>query len=333
MKKALILLSLIFLVYLSGCINQEKKGTTTGVIIKTFKPDISEIFSGDSVVFTLTIENVGEEDASNVQAKLFGLGTDWTWDSSKQTIGSLMKSDSQADIPGGTGDATWDATSPSGLKVDNSYTAGVRVYYSYKTTASGTIWVYNQNYLKANPTEAEEIMGSSGIASFSVTKAPVNISLSGVARPLIYRSGTQSSSLSILIDNEGQGYPYRETETDMEITVTKFKVANTDCLTTISDTTPRLPRSGQKSISCTFNLPSEVVEYTTIPVEVELSYNYYLDGSTTVKVLKSFTPEESTTTTTNPSTTTSTTSSRCPTGQKWCASLSRCIDESAICPA
>jgi len=302
MKKILILLSLIFLVYLSGCIGQAPaaKGVATGVIIKSFKPDIPEIFSEDSVVFTLTVENVGEEDAHDVQAKLFGLGTDWTWDSSKQTIGdgNLLKSQPKDKIPGGTGDITWNANSPSGLKVDNTYTAGVRVYYSYKTTALGTIKVYNQNYLKAKPEEAEKIMKSSGVASFSVTKAPVSISLAGVARPLIYRSGTQISALTILIDNVGQGNPYRETETDMEITITKFKVSNTNCLDKISDKTPRLPRTGQKSVSCTFNLPTTVVEYTTIPMEVELSYKYFVDSSTTIKVLKTFLPEEETTTTT-----------------------------------
>lgn len=297
MKRALILFSLLFIVYLSGCIGQTSigRGVATGVIIKSFEPDISEVFSGDSVVFTLTVENVGEEDATNVQAKLFGLGTDWTWDSGKKTIGDLLKSDPQNKIPGGTGDVNWDATSPSGLRVDNTYTVGARVYYTYRTTASGTIKVYSQDYLRAKPEEAEKIMKSSGIASFSVTKAPISISLAGVARPLIYRSGSQTSTITILIDNIGQGTPYRQTETDMQITVTKFKVSDTDCLSKITDSTPRLPRTGQKSISCTFTLPSEVVEYTTIPIEVQLSYNYFIDSSTTIKVLKTFLPEEATT--------------------------------------
>jgi len=69
MRKSLILFSLILLVFLAGCIGQpteEIPGIATGVVIKTFSPDIPEIFSGDSITFYLSLENIGEEDATDV---------------------------------------------------------------------------------------------------------------------------------------------------------------------------------------------------------------------------------------------------------------------------
>lgn len=293
MKRSLILLSLIILVFLAGCIGQPSEeappGVATGVVIKTFMSDIPEIFSGDSVTFYLSLENIGEEDATDVDAKLFGLGTDWIWVSSKVNISDeLSKSQPDYEIPGGIADYTWDATSPSGLKVDNDYTAGVRVYYSYKTTALGNIKVYSEDYLSTLPfEEAQNIRKASGLASFSVTDAPVKVELAGLARPIIYRGDTQSASVMVQMSNIGQGSPYNTTEDDREITIEYVKVANATCVSRTTDV--RLPRVGKKSVTCSFSIPPTgvtITEYTTIPIEVNLIYNYYVDGSTSIKVLQ-----------------------------------------------
>lgn len=279
-------LALLFIVVaLSGCVGQSTTGgAATGVIIKSFAPDISEIFSEDDVTFSLSVENVGGEDAYNVQARLFGLGTDWALLSTKvQTIDYLERSQPEYRVPGGIGDAQWDITSPSGLKVDNTYTASVRLTYSYRTTALASIKIYNSDYLRSNPEDAESIMRASGIESFTVTDAPITVELAGLARPLIKRAGTQEASITILVDNTGQGKPYTHEENDMYITVEKVKVYETTC---VSNEEVRLPRAGKKSVPCRFELP-DVDEFTTLPLEVELSYNYFLDDTTSIKVLKS----------------------------------------------
>jgi hypothetical protein len=289
MKKLALLLMIITIVFLAGCIGQKEEkitGVATGVIIKSFAPDISEVFSGDPVTLSLSVENVGEEDAKDIRATLFGLGTDWGGESGQKPVADfLQKSQPQYKIPGGVGDVQWDVTSPSGLKVDNTYTAGVRVVYGYKTTAIGTIKVYNSDYLRARPEEAEKILKSSGIASFSVTKAPITVSLLGVARPLIYRPPAQNATVTIQISDIGQGDPYNTTPGDMNVTIDDVTVNKERCKDQTFPQTVKLPRVGAKSISCKFTLP-EVSEYTTIPVEVALSYRYFVDGSTSIKVLK-----------------------------------------------
>ena len=300
MKNYLILFSLIFLVFLAGCIGigqeQPSLGVQIGLIIKSFRPDISEVFSGDSSTFSLSVENVGGEDATNVQAKLFGLGTDWAITTRSYNISDMLqKSQTDLKIPGGTGDASWDVQSPSNLKVDNTYTAGVRVTYSYKTTALGKFKVYAQDYLRTRPEENERIMSSSGIESLVVTKAPVTVALAGIARPIIYRSAGQKVAITVQLSDVGPGNPYLSDLPDMKVKVDKIEIRNKTCAGTsdckCSDWTGfpqdvKLPRTGEKSISCTYTFNEAVEDFTTIPINVELTYNYFVESSTTIKVLK-----------------------------------------------
>lgn len=294
MKRYALFLFLIVFVFLSGCTllgqQQPSGGTQTGqaigVIIKSFKPDVSEIFSGDSITFTVTVENVGEEDATNVKAKLIGLGTDWSGDIVDDPIKDI------GDLPkkvegslGSSGDAQWDVVSPSNLKVDNTYTAGVIVYYGYKSTALGSLKIISQEYIRTKPEEANKIYQSSGMEKFTATRAPIQISLAGVARPFIYRGSGQEASVSIQLTNIGQGYPYLDKQGDRKIRVEKITINNEECLNQDFPQDVTIPVGSYKTITCKFSVP-EVSEYTTIPLEVELSYNYYVESSASIKVLK-----------------------------------------------
>jgi hypothetical protein len=283
----IVLAALLLSVFLSGCTflggGTSGSGVASGVIIKSFGPDISEVYPGDDVVFTATVENVGGEDATAVAAKLYGLGSNWGFTSGYQTsIGELTRS--QTDIPGGSDEFVWTATAPTGLKTDQTYPATIRVKYAYMTTAVAAVKVYNSEYLRTRPNEASAISKSAGIDSFSVTKAPLTISLNGVARPIIYRGSGQTYTVSALISNVGQGYPFDSDENDMGITIRSMTVAGSDCTGQTFPVDVRLPRGGTKSFSCKFTVP-DVSEYTTIPVEVEVNYNYFVDSSATVTVL------------------------------------------------
>lgn len=295
-KHTFALLALLLVVTaLSGCVGQTAgKGTTSGVVIESFGPDISEVFSGDPVVFSITVENIGGEDADDVSAKLYGLGTDWAgpdWVNTAnrvKSIGYLERSQPEFDVPGGVGDAQWDVEAPKDLKVDNTYTAGVRLYYGYKTTALANIRIYDNGYLRSNPDIAQSVMKSSGVDSFTVTNAPVSIELAGVARPLVYRSDLtgQQATITFLIENVGQGKPYDTTENDMTVTVETLLVNGAACQGDGQGTGDyRLPRAGKKSVPCTFTLPT-VDTYTTIPAEIVVGYIYFIDTTSSVKVLK-----------------------------------------------
>jgi hypothetical protein len=248
------------------------------------------------VTFTLSVENIGGEDASNVHARIFGLGTDWlgsdwvtTANRDKPLVGILDRSNPEQSLPGGSGDLQWTVTAPVGLKVDNTYTAGVRVYYDYKTTALANVKVYNTNYLKTNPSEASRAQSTSGIETFTVTNAPITVELAGLARPLIYKGSnvTQQAGVTIMINNVGPGYPYSTSENDMTVHVNRILVNNQPCKNAVT-VEQKLPKNGAKAVSCMFDIPN-IDSYSTIPLEVELGYRYFLDGSSSIKVLKSMT--------------------------------------------
>ena len=294
-KRLIALLSLATLVVLAGCIGigQEegiKAGKASGLIIKSFGPDLAEVFSGDSVTFTALLENIGEDDATSVTVKLYGLGTDWTITDAVQTIGDLSKADSSMDIPGGQDAVTWDTISPSNLKVNKNYEAKVRVAYSYGTSGLGSIRVYDKGYLATlPPDEAQTIYRSSGLESWLVTNGPVDIDVAGAARPYIVETDKAlTATFTLLLGNEGQGYPYKTSVGDRKVTIDSIKVNDVDCdnwADIAKD--PTIPRTGQKSVSCKFTIAANtVVDFKTVPIEVELSYKYYLDASGTVKVLK-----------------------------------------------
>jgi len=286
------LVLLLVVVLLSGCTAAEKKrGVATGVIIKEFRAEgMSEVYSGDSVIFTLTVENIGGADADSVIAKIFGLGTDWKAedpDTGQRDLGTLAKSEAEYDIPGGLVETTFQVKSPSGLAVDSTYEAGMRISYNYDTTAHGTLKIYDYDYLKSVPDEAETIMKSSALDSFSVTKAPITVSLAGAARPLIYRSGgTNKGYITVQLSNVGQGYSYSSTVGDRKVTITSAKINNKDCEG--HPTTVVIPREGSTSFACKFDIPT-VVQFQTIPIDIQLDYKYFVDDSAEIKVLKTFT--------------------------------------------
>jgi hypothetical protein len=73
------LLSLVLVVFLSGCLGMfgqvtgSSTGTSTGVVITEFASDLGGYSTGEPVTLSLTYQNVGDADATNVVAILFGL--------------------------------------------------------------------------------------------------------------------------------------------------------------------------------------------------------------------------------------------------------------------
>lgn len=275
-------------VLLSGCTIPgiiAPTGIAAGVIIKEFSPDISEIYAGDSANFHVTVENVGGSDTTgDVTLKFFGLGSDWTTvPQSRDIEGGLTKSQPTYSIPGGQADEIFEVTSPSRAK--GKYDASVRVTYGYTTKATGKLKVYNQEYLKSIPREAETIMKSSALESFDVTNAPITVTLAGVARPLIYRGATTSAVVTIQISNKGQGFPYLEETDDRKVEIVSVIIYEDKECATDPTGVKTIPRDGSATVACKFNLDL-VEEYTTVPIEINLNYKYYTDATTSINVLE-----------------------------------------------
>jgi hypothetical protein len=290
--------TLVGIVFLAGCIQlpggapTAKAGVASGVIVKSFLPDVGEIYSGEPISFTLEVENVGESAATNVRATIYGLGDEWKDEcSSKKTqtvdTGTLERAIPEIKAPGGFGTVVWTCSSPT-VKVDTNYVAMARVTYTYTTNVTASIRVYNSTYLKLLPRkEMETIYKTPAVGSIRISKAPVTVSFAGPAatRALVDGSGKQGS-LTVLISNVGQGSPYLGTN----MKVPKVKIDNISIEGVEGEKCEpsgeiTLPVSGQRPITCTFNLPS-VTEFKDFQFTLQLSYNYFIDTSTPIKVLK-----------------------------------------------
>jgi hypothetical protein len=287
------LLTLIGIVLLAGCVGipggtQQTKGIASGVVIKSFYAVNPEIYSGDTAYFSFTLENIGGSDANVTSAKLYGLGSDWNPSTVEmKDIGILNRADPTAKLPGGTYSDEFSSTSPENLKVDTTYTAFIRVTYTYNTSAEGKIKFYNKTYLNSlSIEEARKIRSSPGIESFVTTSgAPIQISLTGLPRPLEDGKG----KVTFIIENVGPGKNYLNTIDDRTVKIINITIGGSICssLPGLSSEPQKviLPRVGPKLIVC--DVPSRPVDtYTTIPVKAEIMYNYFVDASTTIKVLR-----------------------------------------------
>ncbi len=326
MQKYLLIVLLAAVVFLTGHIGQQPTGVAAGngVIIKSFSPDFTEVRSGEEISLLLSMDNVGEAEATGVSAQLFGLNfgaNDWS-----KTSGNLVTklpttlrgANPSANLPGDIFDVTWGAKAPLNLRVDNTYTADTRVHFIYKTTSVSTIRFVTNDYIKSLPTQqAEQVRKTAGVISSKVSGAPVQLTATVGARPLIVYQGGEVYTLSTVVSNVGSGNAFKDTAGYPGKTASYDVVPTADMLTTdnlhlvkVNITTDaninckpgfestlnptaksgyvKLSRGKSKTISCSITAPApaDLGNTKDFTVNAELSYGYFVDSSTSIKVLK-----------------------------------------------
>jgi len=312
-KYALLSILLLGIVFLSGCINQPPatKGGK-GLAISSFAPDFAEIRSGEPVTLSALITNAGEGDATGVKAQLFGLnmgaageGKEWTLKTGSSTLTTqlLRKADPSLNLQGENYEFSWTVVSPGTLRVDNTYTANLRVYYKYKTYSTSILHFVSYDYIKSLPTDqfnAEK--AKAGVAQSTSSTAPVSVKISGGNRPFIAYSDDASApdtfSVQIDITNVDSGnafiasaYPTGFSSDNLhKVNVNIDTNLDLNCANTLSSAKSgqiTMTKGQSKTIFCTATVQKNALDnardYT---VNVELDYGYYLDASTKVTVLK-----------------------------------------------
>ncbi len=311
MKKNILPLLLLGMVFISGCIGQTptlKEGR--GLSVKSFSPDFEEVRSGEEITLTALIENVGENDADDVEVQLFGLNLD-EWDllagDNPQPLNILRKADTALDLPGESFEFSWNLESPYDMRVDNIYTANIRTYYKYTTSALATLRFMSYDYIKSLPSQDfEEAKDSTGVTQSSVTAAPISASVNVGNRPLVVYKDEDTFSVQLIITNVGNGNPFRPSEdypgqpnddstlaskdlyyVDVDIDTG----LDLDCSNTLGSKKSgelRLTRGTSRTLFCTATIPSRAGLGNTkdYAVTVNLEYGYFIDASTKIKVLK-----------------------------------------------
>ena len=308
----LLALSVIGIVVLSGCIGQTTiTGVGKGLAISSFGPDFNDIRSGEPVYLSAMVTNVGESDATNVYAQLFGInigGSEWTLVSMTPSarVSLLKRSDPTLGIPGESQEFIWNLNSPANMLVDNTYTANIRIYYQYSTQTTALLKFITYDYLKSLPSsDMSKVQSTAGVSHTSSTAAPIAVSLNVGSRPLVLYTDNDQFVVQITLNNADIGNPFAVgatyppagplVQTDLykvNVVITSdlsLNCANSFVSGTATSGVVTMTKGSTKTIFCTASpgLRSALGNMRDYAVNVEATYGYYIDSSTNLNVMRS----------------------------------------------
>ncbi len=162
--------------------------------------------------------------------------------------------------------------------------------YSYTTSATFILKAVNTEYLKVKAGEQGGIIGS------KYTKGPFSVSVT--TRNALVPSGNGKVRLQIDIQNIGGGVVYMSSLTDGKIKISISPTTDSSATVVSSDQCSSSPKEvpllqgKSRTIFCDVTL-NKVLSFENVPMEIKLEYNYYVDSTTQIKVLKGVGTESS----------------------------------------
>ena len=212
MRKIALLL-VIGAIALAGCIKMpgEERGRfvtagTSGVIIKSFSPDMPTVEGGMDVTFTLLVKNVGERKAENVRAVIFGLSDEWKpqrMDVTSISPSTLNGADPALGFEGDDGILDFTTKAPAGKSVDTPYQATARVMYKYSTISENLIRLCTAEYLRSISPPGQPLPRDFGILQSRSSAGPLRVNVK-TKLPVI-PPGTKRVSVQFEVQNVGGG--------------------------------------------------------------------------------------------------------------------------------
>lgn len=251
---------------------------SAGVVITSFKPDISVVDGDQPVAFQMELENRGGADAENVKYDVFGLGDSLSWKSKSEIEkgqSTLAQANPSKNIPGEFTRQVWEAT-PVEKATDVTYTVTGRVDYKYETISNLEMILYHRN----DPDVKNLGVGQSKISSLTTSSGPMSVTTRGTL-PLVTSS---SDDFRVVFDitNSGGGRPYSGTvASDLD----KITLKAEGC-TIQGDTKVRLT-SNRRTVSCKVDPNVADGQHEAKTVKLTMTYNYLIEATTTVTVIKS----------------------------------------------
>lgn len=290
MKNELVLFLLVGAVFLSGCIGQggpSGGSAGNGVIIQSFSPDLSSIEGGGEVGLTLTIKNIGGMDAIDLQASL--LGINWVGSSNTQTLERLSKADPTTGAQGEDYTFDWSVTTPESKSSDITYDIGARVTYSYSTVSETQLRIATRAYYKTITQPGSKQTKIFGIVKTMTTSGPFAVTVS--SRVPYVESGDKPFRVQFVLQNAGSGRTYAD---DIATNLDKVKKINvtldtediTDsCFQSGTNANVKLSGGKGKTFYCDISVPG-ITNYIEKVITVNITYDYFVDSTTSVTVLK-----------------------------------------------
>ncbi|MBI2547588.1 MAG: hypothetical protein HYW23_04045 [Candidatus Aenigmarchaeota archaeon] len=290
LRKEIILLSVISIVFLAGCTGSSTAGGSAGVIVKEFSASPQSVESGTPITLTLTLKNTGENDATGLAATLSGLPTDFSASAQGSSTGiNLFGANPQLGTSEGQDqNIIWLITTKA-RSTTNTYNVGSRITYTYASQAEATIRVVNVNYYRTLSSSNQQSLQRGVIAQQS-QKGPLSVTFTSPA-PLI--SGSPTIPVQIEVQNIGGGRAYTGSDSTSLTGLDRVTVSLTSSSSSLTNCNTQIVLIGGKGrLTCYLSVTTnDVSQY---PIGIQLSYNYLLDVSTSFTLIKAFSPPSST---------------------------------------
>lgn len=300
MKRALVLMSLILVVMLSGCSNNRDVQVVedNGLVVNEFYVEPLQAEAHDEIVVHAEIENKGWTTAKEVEAVLYGTGlSDDVLPSVKQFIGVMRAPDLYTDppIPGDFVVKEWILTAkefPEGNKYP--FPLYMRVFYDYSTTGSAVITAYNEDEFKRK-TIQQDLEAPIIVSNSQGT--PIKVSVTGESPVKVdLDTETDTTTYRIIITNAGDGIPITDDENGKingKIELIGEAEFSGSCMGESAsgkevEFDVKLNKDQETKRSCTIKFEKDTWETVpTSPIQLmfELDYKYYLEEQETVTVI------------------------------------------------
>ncbi len=312
MKKLLPLLLLGIVVAFAGCVGQGPavgvvtcagEGITRGIEVSDFTFDFNEIYGGEAVGLTFTAENMGGASGTLIGAELFGpsinegaVAGNLTWgcpgacdltDPTDLITGDALNPPNyDLDIPGDMTTYVWTLQAPEGLGAEAGYDFNIRTEYNYETNFVGILTVMSSSYLRTLPEEERKaLIKAGGLSQQCYSGGPIALTAAAGTHFVDVEPG-EDKTIRFKVTNVGGGYPFYPAPLDPTTSMYKVHINPTSGAVTCSDQTITLSRGQTGTFSCTFSPTSAVTNKEDITFTIKLDYNYWLDKSTFIKVLR-----------------------------------------------
>ncbi|MBI4176034.1 MAG: hypothetical protein HY518_02435 [Candidatus Aenigmarchaeota archaeon] len=197
--------AILIILLVSGC--TASQGGTGGIAIKSFTPDIQQVFPGEKIRLQALIENTGSARARITEMKVLGLdGWNPQAVTSECTRG-LELLPVRSGISGDTKVCIWEFTAPvvpDRINVD--FRPTLRVYYSYSTDLVKNVNILPRQELvqlqsQGKPLPIDSVSGSVSPVTFSLeAQGPIRLAGSDVTFP-VKITATNTGGGSVCLDD------------------------------------------------------------------------------------------------------------------------------------
>lgn len=302
---ALWLIPVFAVMVISGCVTgPATAGLGAGLAITDWKPDLSEVYSGDDIQLQFRLQNQGEVKAENVRAELAGIDiTEWGtfggFEETKEVAGTMLPYDTTSNTPGEVRTVDWKLKAPSLAKgTDFAYTPIVKVSYDYKTSAQKPITLVDVDELRRIKQQGRTLSGKP--TTYSAGPMAVEIKTGNYVKTSD-DFGTQYDIFPVYIKVtntqweqggtavEGGLFSFSEGNYPVQMSIippsgTNFVYSGfgSDCSSLVN---LNLWQGKDAEITCEFEVTSPPTSQQEKLIRVDLDYRFQTERSTSVKVV------------------------------------------------